>query len=214
MRKIFLSGGTGFIGKNILEQSASIYDIDSPTRKELDLTDIKQVNNYFSDKFFDCIIHTAGSAITRKNIIDPAIGFYSTVSAFSSVFNQSHAYKKFIHLGSGAEYGRPITERQIHESQLEKKTPEDSYGLSKQTCSKLLSQSGKKSVSLVLFGVFGPYEDYQVRFISNAIVRTLHHLPIVMNQNAEFDYVSVFDLVRIIHHFIKKKSYSGDNRVG
>jgi UDP-glucose 4-epimerase len=204
MKKIFVSGGNGFIGKNFLANSDSIYQIDAPLRTELELTNAQQVKQYFENKSYDCIVHSAGTSMTRKNTRDQPKAFDATINAFKSVFTQNHAYQKFIQLGSGAEYARPIMQRQIHETELEKKIPTDQYGLAKQLCSKMLSQGEKKSISLILFGVFGPYEDYQIRFISNAIVRTLHNLPIVMNQNAEFDYVYVFDVINIIHQFIEK----------
>ena len=51
---------------------------------------------------------------------------------------------------------------------------------------------------LRLFGVFGPYEDWQVRFLSNACARAVWDMPLVIRQNVFFDYLDVDDLGRIL----------------
>lgn len=70
----------------------------------------------------------------------------------------------------------------------------------------------KKSriICLRLFGVYGKYEDYRYKFISNSIVKNLLHLPIVINQNVIFDYLYIDDLVRIVGNFINNR-YNGYN---
>jgi GDP-L-fucose synthase len=57
---------------------------------------------------------------------------------------------------------------------------------------------------LRLFGVFGPHEDWRVRFISNACCRAVLGLPIVVRQNARFDYLNVEDLGWILECFLAK----------
>ena len=59
---------------------------------------------------------------------------------------------------------------------------------------------------LRIFGIFGKYEDYRYRFISNAIVNNINGLPIAMNQNVFFDYTYINDFVRIVDHFINHKA--------
>jgi GDP-L-fucose synthase len=58
---------------------------------------------------------------------------------------------------------------------------------------------------LRLFGVFGPHEDWQVRFISNACCRAVWDLPVVMRQNVFFDYLDVEDLGRILECFATRE---------
>ena len=50
--------------------------------------------------------------------------------------------------------------------------------------------------------MFGKYEDYDFKFISNAIVKNLLKLPIVINQNVKFDYMYINDCVKIVEKFI------------
>ena len=49
--------------------------------------------------------------------------------------------------------------------------------------------------------MFGRHEDYAIRFISNAICKTLVGLPVTLRQNRRFDYTPVQDLVRVIERF-------------
>src|SRR5208282_6008441 len=48
-----------------------------------------------------------------------------------------------------------------------------------------------------------PYEDYTVRFISNACCRALKGLPIGIRQDVVFDYLYVKDLARITSWFME-----------
>jgi len=67
-------------------------------------------------------------------------------------------------------------------------------------------------VDLNIFGIFGKYEDWQIRFISNAICKTFFDLPITLRQNRRFSYLFVEDLMPILEFFIeneaKYKSYN------
>jgi len=57
--KILITGGQGYIAKSITNSLWENYHILSPGKKELDLTDRKSVDNFFKDKQFDIVIHTA-----------------------------------------------------------------------------------------------------------------------------------------------------------
>jgi len=54
-----------------------------------------------------------------------------------------------------------------------------------------------------IFGIFGKYEDYTIRFISNAICKALFGLPITLRQNKRFDYLWIDDLMPVLEHFIQ-----------
>jgi GDP-L-fucose synthase len=57
--------------------------------------------------------------------------------------------------------------------------------------------------NLRLFGCFGPWEDWEIRFISNACCKALWDLPITVRQNVRFDYLWIGDLVAITRWFIE-----------
>ena len=59
--KVFLTGGNGMVGKNILNhQLSSKWDISAPVRNELDLTNFDLLLEYIRDLNPDFIIHAAG----------------------------------------------------------------------------------------------------------------------------------------------------------
>jgi nucleoside-diphosphate-sugar epimerase len=55
---------------------------------------------------------------------------------------------------------------------------------------------------LRLFGVFGRHEDYGFRFVSNAIVKNLLHMPIHIKQNVFFNWLYIDDLLHILDYFL------------
>jgi UDP-glucose 4-epimerase len=213
LKRIFLSGGRGFLGKNILEQSGHLFHIDAPTSAQLDLTQAKQVDHYFKTNRYDYIIHSAFMGVNRLNNIEQALCLQANLAAFNNLFKYRDEVERFIQIGSGAEYGRPLAVPKITETDLGKNIPGDEYGFAKLICSQLIATlPPARAVNLNLFGVYGPYEDYQTRFISYAIVRSLQQLPIVINQNVEFDYLYVNDFIKLLYLFLEKPAeYSNYN---
>ena len=59
IRKILITGASGFIGRNIKESYLSEkYDLITPSSKELDLSDDESVRNYFKISTITRSIHT------------------------------------------------------------------------------------------------------------------------------------------------------------
>jgi GDP-L-fucose synthase len=79
--------------------------------------------------------------------------------------------------------------------------PADELGFSKYIAAKHIEQS-EKIVELRIFGVFGKYEDYTIRFISNMICKAIFDLPLTMRQNRKFDYIYIDDFIRVLDYFI------------
>jgi GDP-L-fucose synthase len=81
--------------------------------------------------------------------------------------------------------------------------PIDDYGFSKYLISKYIEKSDN-CVCLRLFGVFGKYEDYEYKFISNSLIKNLLRMPINIRQNVYFDWLYINDLMKIVAHFIEQ----------
>ncbi len=200
MLKIFLTGGGGFIGRNIKEQLGSKYDIIAPTHTDLDLTDSEAVYNFLEKNPVDIVIHAANIGGTRKQ--QHVFGItHINLKMFFNLVRAKPFFTRMITLGSGAEYDKQQPLVKVKETDFDKRAPNDEYGLYKYVCASYAAKVDYIT-HLRLFAVFGKYEDYEIRFISNAICRALLHAPITMRQNVMFDYLFVDDFIRILDRFI------------
>ena len=99
----------------------------------------------------------------------------------------------------------------MKETDFDKNVPQDQYGFSKYIMTKY-AQANEGVRNLRLFGVFGKYEDFRYRFISNTCCRAVINMPIIINQNTHFDYLHIDDLARVVKWFIdnepKNKVYN------
>ncbi|HYE59974.1 MAG TPA: NAD-dependent epimerase/dehydratase family protein [Candidatus Kapabacteria bacterium] len=201
--KIFLTGGNGFIGRNIQEQLGHTYEIFAPKREELDLTDSDAVYAYLKNHPVDVVIHAANVGGTRKQ--QHVFGTsHVNLKIFFNLVRAKPFYTRMITLGSGAEYDKMYPVVQVKETDFGSHVPSDEYGLYKYVCAEYATKVDYIT-HLRLFAVFGKYEDYEIRFISNAICRALLHLPVTMRQNVKFDYLFIDDFIRILDAFIKNK---------
>lgn len=205
MKKIFLTGGSGFIGRNIIDGLGTKYRIFAPSHQELDLTDTIKVFNFLKHKRIDFVIHTANVGGNKDEAQFPDVVEYN-LKIFFNLVRCSDYFNRMIHLGSGAEYGKQVAVINIKEEDFGKNIPTDSYGFYKYLCARYI-ETHEKIVSLRLFGVFGPYEKYKFRFISQAICRNLLHLPIIINRNVFFNYVYVKDIVKIIELLLDDRTF-------
>lgn len=203
-KTVFITGAGGFIGRNLTEQLSGKYNLLTPGHKELDLLDEKAVDDFFNKNKIDLVINCAVIGGSRKEEhVNSSLS--NNLRIFFNFLKNNDKFKKMIHLGSGAEYdkSKPIIE--ARETDFGKVIPKDEYGFFKYICSKYIEKE-ENIISLRIFGLFGKYEDYRYRFISNAIINNLRGLPITMNQNVFFDYTYINDFVRIVDYFINHKT--------
>jgi GDP-L-fucose synthase len=205
MMRILITGGSGFIGRNLAEQLTSTYDVSAPSSAELDLLNEQDVRDYLNAHHFDVIVHAATTRSNRR-VAAPADMLDRNCRMFFNLVRNlvpnQERFGKMIHFGSGAEYSRAQLPARVREDYFDTRVPTDAYGFSKYICAKYIERSDR-IVDLRLFGVFGPYEDYTVRFISNACCRAMKGLPIVLRQDVLFDYLYVKDLASITSWFIE-----------
>jgi GDP-L-fucose synthase len=110
---------------------------------------------------------------------------------------------KLINLGSGSEFSREHWVHKMDEKYFGNFIPEDSHSFSKYLISKYIIDSKRKDLyHLRIFGIFGKYEDYKYKFISNTIAKKIFDLPITINRNVIYDYIFVEDFCRIVDFFI------------
>jgi len=210
-KKILLTGGNGFIGKNIQESFlAEKYDILAPRSYELNLIDDICVDEFFKDKKFDVVLHS-GCKPGHRNAKDSTQLFASNFRMFENLKRHKDKYKKFINFGSGAIYDNSRNITNAKEEEIGNCIGSDEHCF----CKYMVHQQIKELdnfVDLNIFGIFGKYEDWEIRFISNAICKSLFNIPVTLRQNRRFSYLYVKDLMSILEFFIennvKYKSYN------
>lgn len=205
IKKILVTGSTGFIGKNLTEQLQLSYDISSPTSKQLNLLDENQVKKYLLKNKFDVILHCATHNGTKVSNKDLSLVFKNNLKMFFNLARCNNLYKKMFYFGSGAEYDSRNYVPKMKEGYFDTNVPVDDYGFSKYIMAKHIKNI-PNIYDLRLFGVYGKYEDWRIRFISQSICQVINNKDIIINQNVFFDYLYIDDLAKIIKLLIEKKT--------
>lgn len=210
---IFITGSNGFVGshlKEYLNKNYSKYNLFTPSSKDLDLSNELAVDDYILSNKIDIIIHLANRGGGR-DIIDMKNVTEYNLRIFFNIVKHEKNVKKIISFGSGAEYGKEKPIVNAKEEDYLRALPFDEYGFYKSITSRFIEKS-QKIVQLRIFGAYGEYENYRFKFITNAIVKNLLQLPIVINKNVFFDYIYIDDLVKMIdwaiHNETKEKIYN------
>lgn len=197
---LLVTGGSGFIGKNLIEHLSKKHSLLAPRHGELELLDENAVRSFFKKNVVDVVIHSAVKP-GHRNAKDPSNQLYSNTRMFFNILRNAGYYKKMIFIGSGAVYDMRAYQPKMKEDFFDTSVPADEHGFSKYLIAKHIEGSNN-CVELRVFGIFGKYEDYTIRFISNAICKTLFDLPITIRQNRRFDYLYIDDLMSVVDHFI------------
>jgi len=200
--KILITGGSGFIGRNLAEQYASRFEVLAPGRAELNLLNAETVRQYLKQHRFDIVIH---AAVERSNrALPPAPNSVErNCRMFFNLARNERLFGRMLFLSSGAAYDRAHWRPKMAEDYFDAYVPSDDYGFSKYICAKA-AEASERVYEVRLFGVFGPYEDWRIRFISNACCRAVWDMPVVIRQDALFDYLDVADLGWILEAFWKR----------
>lgn len=183
--KILVTGGNGFIAKNLIKD-LSDHDITSIGRHDVNLLHENEVDCFFEDKYFDVIIHTAINGGSRLNPLEGSHVFMDNMIMYYNLMKNEKSFGKFISFGSGAE--------------IEPTTP---YGLSKYFIRESM-QLKPKCFNIRIFAVFGE-DELDTRFIKGNIKRYLTHNDIQVHQDKQMDFFYIQDLVSLVRWVIESK---------
>ena len=186
--KILITGGNGYIAKSLYSGLKDKYSITLITRQDFDLTDSFETLKYFSNKYFDIVIHTAVVGGSRLKPEDSSI-MDQNLQMYYNLLACKNRYNKFIHFGSGAE---------IH-------NPESPYGLSKRIIAKSILEI-ENFYNIRIFGVFDENE-WETRFIKTCIKRYINKEPMLL-QNKKMSFFYMKDLITLVDHHIQASSSS------
>ena len=151
--KLFLSGGSGMVGKNILEHPlASDHTILAPRRTELDLLDENAVHAYLAHHKPDIVIHAAGTVGGIQANIAAPVNFLSDnlKMGMNVILGARRAdVSQLLNIGSSCMYPReatnPLREESVLSGELE--PTNEGYAIAKITCARLCEYINKETPS-------------------------------------------------------------------
>ena len=195
MKTALLTGGTGFIGRNVLPLLRQKFYVYAPTREELDLRDGSGVKRYLDAHSVDVVFHCANPNPDKNPKADSQARFAEdSLRAFLNLYACGQSFGKMIYLGSGAEYNKQMEIQNVCEAECFRAVPCEPYGLAKYAMNAIAAQS-KNIYNLCLFGCYGP-GDQPHKFITHCIRSCLRGGAITIRQDCRFDYIQVTDLGR------------------
>lgn len=165
---------------------SSIFTVD---KKDLDLTDSREVDKYFLDNCIEYVFNAAAKVGGIKaNNTSPADFITQNIRIQTNLIESSnrHGVKKFLFLGSSCIYPKfakqPITEDQLLTGCLE--STNEAYAIAKicgiKMCQAYSQQYGFNAISLMPTNLYGPGDNYDPKnsHVLPAMIRRFHEAKI------------------------------------
>lgn len=184
--KVLITGGNGYVGKSIHRSLESRYQITTITRLDFDLTDGKAMREWFDDKQFDAVIHTAIAGGSRLKLDSETILEHNLLMHYNLLSCRDH-FSRLIGFGSGAEIF----------------APETPYGLSK----RVIANSIKETPNWYNIRIFGVFDENELptRFIKANIHRYLMRETMKIHRDKIMDFFYMGDLVSVVDRYLVDK---------
>jgi len=221
---IYLSGGNGMVGKNILDHvDSKKYKILVPRKSDLNLLKYSDVESFITNNKPDLIIHAAGLVGgIEANISQPVKFFVENIQMGINILkaSKSNKVKKIINLSSSCMYPRnsekALTEEQILTGELE--PTNEGYAIAKCAITKLCEYINKEDNSLsyksvIPCNLYGKYDNFDpssshmipgvIRKMHEAKINNLKSVDIWGDGSARREFMYTADLADFIFYSIK-----------
>lgn len=185
--RVFITGGQGMVGRNLLEQRAvASWTLCSPSRADLNLSNYQAVLDAIADFQPDIVLHMAGKVGGIQANTDDPVGFLTdNLDIGRNVVMASHAagVGRLLNIASSSVYPRlaenPLSEDQIMSGPLD--PGNEGYALAKimvmKLCEFVSRQYSRRAYKTLLpSNLYGRYDHYRAAFphLIPAVIRRIH----------------------------------------
>ena len=185
--KILITGGNGYIAKSLYNCLKNEYEITSINRKNFDLTNYHSTCEWFQEREYDVVIHTAIRGGNRLVLDDQSV-VTDNLQMYNNLKANRHQFGRLLSFGSGAEIF----------------APDSFYGASKKTIADAIQETSN-FFNLRVFAVFDKNE-LETRFIKANIKRYLQKTPMIIHTDKVMDFFYMDDLVKLVKFYVTEKT--------
>ena len=201
VKRVLLTGGSGFVGKNLIryidEQYKDAFIVDAPRSSELNVIDKGSVDEWFGNHDrYDIVLHFAIYTDAVDKTKDSSKMIEYNLKSFMNFYDHRNDYGKMFYSGSGAEFDKSRDICSIEEYEFGKLLPTDAYGMMKYTIANII-ESSDNIYNTRIFGLFGEYE-YSFRFITAMINDSIAGKELVIKRNVYFDYTYIDEFLSML----------------
>lgn len=186
--KIYISGSTGMVGKNIIDNlDKTKFDILTTKSNEVNLLNYEEIKNYLYFNKPDFIVHCAGKVGGIQANIKDSYGFFTDnilmgINLVKSA--KENEIKNFLNLSSSCSYPpsapNPLKEDSVFDGKLE--PTNEGYAIAKASITKMCEfltrqfegYNYKTIIPCNLYGRYDKFGEHNSHMLP-AVIKKLHH---------------------------------------
>uniref|UniRef100_A0A7C3J6A1 NAD-dependent epimerase/dehydratase family protein n=1 Tax=candidate division WOR-3 bacterium TaxID=2052148 RepID=A0A7C3J6A1_UNCW3 len=209
MKKVLITGAEGFVASFLYKVLKEKYDVEGTYFVEkdlgyksykLDLTDKKNVFEFFEKNSYDFIFHLAGQSSTKVSLKDPYLTYNVNINSTLNILESLRLYQsktKFIFISTSDVYGLP---KYLPIDEKHPTNPQNPYSNSKKICEEIIESYERFGINYIIIRAFnhigvGQNENFFIPSLIRKIKETQDGKVKVGNLNLKRDFTDVRDMV-------------------
>jgi len=189
--KMLITGGNGYVAKSLYESLKHKYNITTITRQNFNLSSYDATCEWFNERQFDVVLHTAIAGGSRLHE-DDSVVLQQNLAMYNNLRINRHNFKKLISFGSGAEMYHGDTP----------------YANSKREIADSI-QNTENFYNLRIFNVFDENE-LLTRFIKANMLRYIKKEPMIIHTNKVMDFIYMQDFISTVRYYVDNTNLEKD----